>query len=137
MRFLQWNVHQSAGETAEWIEGMREIHDAGEKFTWLAVNRVDGVPVGLGSIKPDEESGTAWIGILVFAGLQGRGFGQTLAGELASRVLQDFGKVSAGVETDNEASVQLLRKLGWRERPMDEHGEFTLFEFSSDEPGRD
>lgn len=110
-RFLQWDTHRAVEETRLLVDEMVGQHKRKEKFFWIASSVKDRRPVGLGSLKPDTESG--WIGFLVFRGEHRKGIGTAMLASLEEAVYQSYEGASAAVSAGNRPSISLLKRAGW------------------------
>lgn len=108
---LQWDTHIAQKETEELIVEMLELHRNGDKFFWIGVDRKRNKPVGLGSIRPDENA--AWIGILVLKNEKRKGFGRKMLSDLESLVHQYFASALAEIHEENIESSALFESAGW------------------------
>lgn len=99
---------------AEWVAELRAY---GERYPWLVAEQ-DGVIVGLAYGKTFNPRAaydwTAEISIYLREGLQGRGIGSLLYGELIPTLdAQGFRCLVSGITTPNPGSVRLHEKFGF------------------------
>lgn len=122
---LQWSFHETREQTRELIEEMLEQHRREEKYFWIAQERVSGRLVGLGSLKPSQD--TVWIGFLVLRGEHRKGYGTELVSALEAVSLLHRESASAAVEASNRASISLLQQACWTEDEDPAEAAFKTF----------
>ena len=112
-KHLQWETHKEPIQTKELIEEMIDLHQQRTKYYWVAVSPTNKRIVGLGSMKPEEE--TVWLGFLVYYQEQRKGFGSAVLEALEASAFNAFERLCAAVDSKNESSRRLLENSGWAE----------------------
>jgi len=112
-KHLQWDFHDTPEQTKELIEEMLELHRREEKYYWVAQQKPDDCLIGLGSLKPSDN--TVWIGFLVMLTEHRKGYGSEIVSALEDVSFRHHESSSAAVAPSNEPSINLLRQAGWTE----------------------
>ena len=110
-KFLQWECHDYIDQTRLLIDEMCQMHERGEKYFWVARSLIDQALIGLGSLKPDDE--TAWLGFLIAVEHHRKGYGLEILQALEDAAFCHHQGVSAAVAPSNWASLSLLKKRDW------------------------
>ena len=116
MRFWDWPHDESLAVTRSIVTDYLHAMDAGREFFWTARLCSDGSFVGICDLGEFSAEGSAEIGFLLARRFWGLGLGQEAVMGLVDRA-RDLGLklLWAHVHSDNERSVRLLARLGFRE----------------------
>ncbi|HKL79786.1 MAG TPA: GNAT family N-acetyltransferase [Mobilitalea sp.] len=90
-KFMIWDVHESVGDTTEWLKMVEEELDSDQKYNWGFVLKETGELIGTGGIYFKEEHGCFELGYNIMK----KYWGQGLTTE-ASKVILEFASNTLG-----------------------------------------